>query len=178
MRTPEHRMTGVPQRVGDPLKNAPDAPRERSAGRPALIDILPTFDVVAGYFNHVTVPAGFTAPAGTSALYIFQSLRVPRDTGQPVGLAGVQAEILPTDSAGAGDGVASNPIVWGATTGYGAAIIVGVDLPGTFQTWSAAPIHVPGVETSGDSLLGARNIPRYAFVSTMPTGKLLQWGRG
>ncbi len=156
----ERQATAPVRRIGE------DDPRRGVAD---LLGLLPSVSAFQAWFAQISVPVGLTASAGDSAWFTFGSIRIPQDM-PPSALVGLDVELLPTDNAGAGDGVAASPLAWGDARGRAAALVVSRDLPGPFQTWSFRPANLPMVETTG--LLGQRSSARYFYVSRFPTGKL------
>lgn len=156
---------------GDPLARPSPIPKDRSHARSDFIDRLPGIKFVPAWWTSIAL-ANPTIAAGSSAWFKFGSLRVPSHFGQMVGLVGFNITLLPTDPDGAGDEGEASPIAWGTARGHGAAIVIGIDLPGAFQTWSSGPANIPGVEPSGLSVLSDERPPEYIDIYSFPPGKL------
>lgn len=164
----------IPATPGNTQTDAAGAPAERGWARSELIDRFPGVDFGGPFgFTKITV-ANPTIAAGSSAWFKFASVRIPQDLGQLVGLVGFDIQLLPTDNAGQGDegdgGLTA--LTWGTGRGHGAAVVIGANLPGAYQTWSNGPANILGVETSGQGILSGRLGNRYIATLTFPPGKL------
>jgi len=167
-------LAPYPTTPGDAEQLAASPDSGRRWARSDLIDRFPGLDFKGPFgFTQIGV-VNPTIAAGGSAWYKFASIRVPGDTGQQVGLIGWDLQLLPTDNAGQGDegDAGATALTWGTARGHGAAIVIGANLPGDYQTWSNGPANILGVETSGLGVLSSRLAPSYAACITFPPGKL------
>jgi len=153
-------------------------PVSKQGTRPELVDILPQFEHRTFYASEILLPAnttfGLTAES-LSACYCLGRIRPQLQVGEEFALAGMNIELLPSDSAGGlavvSGGVASST-GWGATDGTAAAIIVGQSLQIDAKTWGGLRIYAPGIETSSFDLDSPTRPAEYIEVIGFPTGKL------
>lgn len=138
----------------------------RGPGRSMLTDLFPTFSVVTCGFEQLTIPAAPGINAGESGWYGLAELRVGADIDQDCYLDWISVEVCPTESAAAGGNAQ-----WGTTSGTGAAIVVGQDLPMVLDAWSSAACYVPGVESAAAGNMIAAGVSPYAAWFTFPTGE-------
>lgn len=161
---------GIEAVAGSPI------PRDRSpasAGSAAipLIDELPTYEIVRGYFREITVAAS-AAATGDAAWFGLQRFRIDEDSGQELAMLGAWADLRPPDvSAGATSPTGGTVLAWGNAAGDDCAIVVGLDLPIEFQQWSYAPAHLPGMIDSELGLLAPRGRSPYLWHTTFPSGQ-------
>jgi len=146
--------------------------------RPELVDILPQFEHRTVYASEIVLPVHTTFGLSTenvSACYCLGRVRPQLQVGEEFALAGVELELLPTDSAGGltvqTAGIASST-AWGATDGTAAAIVVGQSLGIDPKSWGALRVYAPGLETSDFDLDSPIRPAEYVEVIGFPTGKL------
>ncbi len=166
-----HRPPGSPrviERGGLPPR--PRVTPQATAPNPELAEYLPSFETLPGYVASVAVPnpSTLSIPSGTSAWYVFDQYRIGEDVGE-LALMTAKFELLPCDVDGSGD--TATYVAWGTTKGYGAAVVVDINLGLPYRLWTGQHAFVPGVEATGHGALGPRDKRRYAFRTTFPTGK-------
>jgi hypothetical protein len=138
----------------------------RGPGRSILTDLFPTFATVTCGFEQIAIPAGTAIAANMSGWYPLADLTIGQDIEQDCYLDWAHAQLTPTESSANG----TTNAVWGTTSGSGAAIVIGQDLPTIRNQWTSAPCYVPGVEatTSGNVIATTRS--PYDAWWTFPTG--------
>src|SRR6185503_5956489 len=95
---------------------------------------------------------------------------------QELTVVGINATLLPSDSAAAGNAAigvaAADAQAWGDTAGFTAAIVVAKNLPINDGAWSWARAHVAGIEPNPTGAINHQAIADYIAVFGFPTGKL------
>jgi len=153
----------IPPQAATPT---PPAPALRRAGRSPLADILPTFETLAGWFRAIEVDAP-SIPTGNFAWFGLSRTIIHATNDQEIWLAGITAELMPPDVDGAAGGSA---LAWGESTGLGAALVVGANLPIQLGQWTASPATVAGLGDSAINTVGTQCRPLWS--TTFPTGKM------
>lgn len=164
------------------LPGTPPAPTrpdpERSAGSSPLTSVFPGQETKRAYFVSVA-GAALTVPSGQSAWFILRRIRFGDGAGGAIAdmpqaaLVGITAELWGTNPAAADTYGTGTSRAWGDVRGDGAAIVVARDLPFEDQTWSAWPAFIPGMETTGNSLINpARAAPDYIRVLRFAPGTI------
>ena len=153
---PDAPRAGAPvrnyQQPGALAPNIVSVPQEAPLGRGGVSPIpamLPELQVWQTGFRLIPVPAGLAIDAAQGAWYKFFSLDAT--TEYEVGLNSIQMQLGPTDSTGTNGGIAGHAgpfLAWGNKIGTGAAIVVGIGLPGVLNTWTAGPADQLGIHDS------------------------------
>lgn len=133
-------------------------------GRSLLTDLFPTYLPVVCGFESIPVPDQTTFNATESAWFGLAKfvVGVP-PIEQDCYLDYFATQLNPPETSAAGLNT-----VWGTTSGTGAAIVIGTNLPSVLGAWSSAPCAIPGLETGINVF--ADSVSRFAAVVTFPTG--------
>ena len=145
------------------------APQIEGAGpsRSVLTNIFPTYAAFTVGFEQIAIPAGTTIAAGQSGWFGLGQLIVGENIEQDVYLDWASVEMCPTESAANG----TTNAIWGTTSGTGAAIVIGANLPIVYNAWNSAACYVPGVEATTTGNLITNAISPYDAWFTFPTGE-------
>ena len=147
----------------------------RISGRAPMIDAAPALSGLSAAFRAIEIPANLTISAGSAAWYKLESLAALQG-GQEFVATGVHFSLLPCDVTGDGDGSGLSSLAWGTTSGLGAAIVIGIDLPGALNTWEAGPGTVTGIDDASTMPAAARLARTrqrpWIHAQTFPSGQL------
>lgn len=132
---------------------------------------FPAAESIAGGFTTLAIPVGLNVPAGSAAWYglwdFDPSTLVP---SQDVVFFGSWIDLV---SCNPNPTTPANEAAWGDQYGYGAAIVIGLNLPtvGADGSWVySPPPPVVGIDSSTAVVRNARTANRF-FARTFPSGK-------
>jgi hypothetical protein len=154
----------------------------RTIGRSPLVNILPPVRMELAGATWIAVPSGLVAPSGSAAWYGLRRLTIGPSRAD-LQLTAVAMTLLPPDTVGGAFGGSPLPTLfpfraWGDSTGLGAAVVVGRNLPIEPNAWTFNPAGIPGIDWGGGgiqqqaSLTSLNSMPDYIAVGTFPTGSL------
>jgi hypothetical protein len=178
---PHARRAGVRAEYSTPTR--PERPDPlRRAERSPLTDILPPAVNYRAWATYIPVPAGLTIGTQEAAWYGLRRRTIDAERFQEICVTGVHMCLLPADTVGgplAGSPLPSGApfLAWGDTTGLGAAVVVGKNLPfSEAGVWTSAPHSIPGLDYgnastgSDQSLRSGETAATYIAVTSFPTG--------
>lgn len=136
---------GIRSRVGPvPARSSFPAGSLRGAERPLLHQFIGTQTLTFSARSIRWPGTGTFAapPTGSLAWYTLASWTIPDDIGQEAALVGYRLELGATNynAATQNDRQFASGLTWGTQDGYGAAVVVGVNIPGALNTWSNGPL--------------------------------------
>lgn len=173
MNVPGLQRLGLRSKVGAvPPRSVFPSGSLRGAERPLLMQ-FPGGLWLAFSMRNVPVQAPSIA-AGSSAWYGLASWSIPDDLPQAA-LCGYRIEAGPTNPTPAADADYSstaNMAAWGNTSGTGAALVIGLNLPVQAGAWSSGPANVPFVEPPGAGANTTRSTATDRLIFHFAPGKL------
>lgn len=143
-----------------------------------LVSLFPTlrnwnFGIAEIPINGANATQSPSIAATAAAWYGLGRIRVDVDTGNEIGFAGYDVQLLPADVNGTVTPQSgATPAAWGNSLGTLAAVVIGQNLPIEPGQWSGAPAFVPGIDGNAANTELPHNPPPYLAVIGFPTGKL------
>jgi hypothetical protein len=166
---PQPGQLGIVTRPGStPVGRNIDAALNDRPQRP-LVQQFP--QAITYQFGFRALPLANTAIAASDDAWYKLASVTPEELGTQFFWMGYRCEMNACDVDGAGDDdFPSSPDVqpWGNATGSGAAIVIGLNLPGSLGSWSSGPATTPFVRSFTGRITRLNND---RVVLSFPTGK-------
>ncbi len=142
---------------------------QRQAAEPDLAGLFPDLRKLPGFFWKIAVPGGLSIPTGRAAVFCFAQYECGAETNGEGMIVGASVDMRPCDTTGSGD--TGQFVAWGDTAGETAALVVGVGLNLTYNTWVSRVVHHPGVIDAAAFHVSARGAETYPLAVSFPSGK-------